>query len=44
LDEIPEEVFKLQESTNVNELIKTQQVYTRQQILSKPIGLPGKIE
>lgn len=28
----------------MEELLKNQKVYTRQQLLTKPIGLPGKIE
>ncbi len=28
----------------MEELLKNQKVYTRQQLLTRPIGLPGKIE
>lgn len=44
LEEVPEEVFKLKQNTDMEELLKNQKVYTRQQLLTKPIGLPGKIE
>lgn len=44
LDEIPEEIIKLNEIADVPTLIKDQKVFTRQQLLSKPIGLPGKID
>lgn len=41
---MPEEVFKLKQNTDMEELLKNQKVYTRQQLLTRPIGLPGKIE
>lgn len=44
LDEIPEEIIKLNEITDVEALIKGQKVFTRQQLLAKPVGLPGKID
>lgn len=44
LEEVPEEVFKLKQNTDMEELLKNQKVYTRQQLLTRPIGLPGKIE
>jgi hypothetical protein len=37
-------VFKLKENTDIKELMKNQKVYTRQQLLTRPIGLPGKVE
>lgn len=44
LDEIPDDVIKLNFITDIPSLVKDQKVYTRQQLLSKPVGLPGKID
>lgn len=43
LDEAPEESFRLEESVNKEEMRKSQKVYSRQQYLSRPPDLPGKV-
>jgi len=43
LDEAPEEVFRLEESVDKDEMRRKQRVFTRQQYLSRPLELPGKI-
>jgi hypothetical protein len=43
LDEPPEELFELDRLTNQEEILRNQKVYSRQQYLSKPLALPGKI-
>jgi hypothetical protein len=43
LEEAPEEVFKLEESVDKEEMRRKQRVFTRQQYLSRPLDLPGKV-
>ena len=43
LDEAPEEAFRLEDSVDKEEMRKNQKVYTRQQYLSRPPDLPGKV-